>query len=288
MTSRTVLVTGSTNGIGQQAALDLARLGATVIVSGRSPEKVRDTVDALRSASGHERIDGIVADLSVLSGITTLADTVRQRYDRLDVLLNNAGALFTERQLTVDGFERTFALNHLAYFELTRQLLDLLKASAPARIINVASDLHAKGELHFEDPSLASSYAPLKAYAQSKLANVMFTYELARRLDGSGVTANAMHPGMVQSGFGKGNRGVVGRLTALGLSIGQRLFGVDVVKGADTAVYLASAPEVEGRTGGYWYRREQIPSSPASRDEPSWERLWEMSEAMVARQHQPA
>lgn len=288
MTDRTVLVTGSTNGIGQQAALELARLGATVIVSGRSSEKVRDTVAQLRSASGHERIDGIVADLSVLSGVTTLADAVRQRYDRLDVLINNAGALFTARRLTADGVERTFALNHLAYFELTRQLLDLLTASAPARIINVASDLHAKGELHFEDPSLASSYTPLKAYAQSKLANVVFTYELARRLDGSGVTVNAMHPGMVRSGFGKGNGGLVGGLTALGLGIGQRLFGVDVVQGADTAVYLASAPEVEGWSGGYWYRRKPIPSSPASRDEASWKRLWEMSEGFVAHQHQPA
>lgn len=281
MQGKTVLITGATNGIGKEAARQIAETGASVVIVGRTSEKLTRVVAEIKQSSGNPTINGILADLSELGGMHSLAQQFLARYQRLDVLLNNAGALFTERKLTSDGFERTFALNHLSYFLVTQLLLDVLKASAPARIINVASDVHVGGHINFDDLHGASGYSPLRAYSQSKLANVMFTYELAERLATTPVTVNTLHPGMVRSGFGKNNKSVVGRVTSMVLGLLQRLQGVDVVAGADTAVYLACAPEVEGVTGAYWYKRQQKRSSPESLDSTQWKRLWTMSEAMV-------
>lgn len=282
MTGKDVLVTGGTNGIGKQVATELARLGAQVFVAGRDQGKIDATVNEVAAATGNTSVVGLKADLSTLAGVRKLTSDYRARSSRLDVLVNNAGALHTDRVLTSDGIERTFALNHLAYFELTRSLEDLLRASAPSRVINVASGLHAKGEIHWEDVGLASGYAPLKAYAQSKLANVMFSFEMADRLSGSGVTVNAMHPGMVASGFGKNNPGLVGRVTALVLGIAQRLFGVDARQGADTVIYLATAAEVHCVTGKYFHRRQAVDASAGAQDKTDRRRLWALSEGLIA------
>jgi len=205
LTNKTILITGATNGIGKVAALELAKMGPTVVLVGRSPAKVAETVGEIKEKSRNPLVDGLVADLSSLSEVRRLAAEFRQKYPVLHVLVNNAGGVFASRQVTVDGYELTFALNHLAYFLLTNLLLDRLKSNAPARIVNVSSDLHARGQIDFDDLQNQQHYGPggLRAYSQSKLANILFTYELARRLAGTGVTANVLHPGVVATGFGE-------------------------------------------------------------------------------------
>jgi NAD(P)-dependent dehydrogenase (short-subunit alcohol dehydrogenase family) len=252
-----------------------------VVIAGRSREKLAQTVAEIQESTGNDSIEGLLADLSELAGMRSLAAQFLARHQRLDVLLNNAGALFTERKLTGDGFERTFALNHLSYFVVTQLLLDVLRASGPARIINVSSAVHTGGQIDFANLHGESGYAPLRAYSQSKLANLMFTYELAQRLANTAVSVNALHPGVVRSGFGKNNTGRVGRVTGAVLGLLQRFQGIDVVAGADTAVYLACSPQVAGITGAYWYKRQQQPSSPESLDAALWQQLWTATEAMV-------
>ncbi|MEM7799528.1 MAG: SDR family NAD(P)-dependent oxidoreductase, partial [Chloroflexota bacterium] len=222
MQGKTVLITGATNGIGKEAAHQIAKTGATLVIAGRSREKLTQTVAEIKSNSGNSKIEGLQADLSILSGMHSLAEQFLQNHDRLDVLLNNAGALFTERTVTADGFEKTLALNHLNYFVLTNLLLKALTQAPSARIVNVASDVHYGAKLNFDDLHSASGYSPLGAYSRSKLANVMFTYELAQRLADQNITANALHPGVVRSGFGKNNKSLVGRVTSMVLSVVQR------------------------------------------------------------------
>jgi NAD(P)-dependent dehydrogenase (short-subunit alcohol dehydrogenase family) len=274
MDGRVTLITGATGGLGEVAARELARRGATVVVAGRDPARVQATVEATRERSGNPAVDGLVADLSSMAEVRRLAEAFRERYPRLDVLVNNAGAIFARRQVTVDGYERTFALNHLAYFLLTNLLLDRLEAAVPSRVVNVASRSHESGTIDFDDLQGARRYGlgGGRAYSQSKLANVMFTYELARRLEGSGVTVNAVHPGFVATGFGEGNGGLVG----LGMRLAHRI-AISPETGAATIVYLASSPEVEGVTGKYWVKRRATASSPASYDEAAQRRLWDVS-----------
>jgi len=276
-----VLLTGATSGIGRSAAERIAPTGATLTLVGRDQGKLDRTVAALRRSSGNDRIAGLRADLSSLAETRALAAAYKARHDRLHVLLNNAGAIFTDRAETPERLERTLALNHMAYFELTRGLLDVMRASAPARIVNVASRLHERGRMHFDDLGLSRNFAPLRAYAQSKLANVMFTFELAERLRDDGITVNAMHPGMVASGFGRSNPGLVGRATGVVLRILQTMFGVSADAGADTLVYLASSPEVAGESGKYWYRRRITRVSDDARDRSQWARLWTESERLA-------
>lgn len=281
MQGKVVLITGATNGIGKEAARQIARTGATVVIAGRNESKLAQVVADLQQQTNNLQIDGVLADLSEVAGMRSLAAQFLARYQRLDVLLNNVGALFTERKLTIDGFEHTFALNHLSYFLVTQLLLDVLTSSAPARIVNVSSGVHTGGEIRFDDLHGASSYAPLRAYSQSKLANLMFTFELAERLAGSSVTVNALHPGMVQTGFGRNNKGLIGGMTGVVLGILQRVQGIGVAEGADTAVYLACSPEVESITGAYWHKRQQEQSSPESLDKAQWQRLWTASAEMI-------
>jgi NAD(P)-dependent dehydrogenase (short-subunit alcohol dehydrogenase family) len=281
MQGKIVLITGATNGIGKEAARQIAQAGATVVIAGRDPNKTAQVVAEIRQSTSNPKVEGLVADLMEVSGMRSLANQFLGRYQHLDVLLNNAGALFTERKLTSDGFERTFALNHLSYFVVTNLLLDILKASAPARIVNVASDVHEGGHINFDDLQGITGYSPLKAYSQSKLANLLFTYELATRLTGTGVTVNALHPGVVRSGFGHGNRSLTGRATGLVLGLLQQFRGVDVVQGADTAVYLSCSPAVAGISGAYWYKRQQKASSPQSLDQAQSKRFWDVSESLV-------
>jgi NAD(P)-dependent dehydrogenase (short-subunit alcohol dehydrogenase family) len=270
---KVILITGATNGIGKAAALALARQGANGVIVGRSPEKTQATVKEIQEQSGNSRVEGLVADLSSLAEVRRLAQAFQAQYPRLDVLINNAGGYFTRREVTVDGYERTFAFNHLAYFLLTNLLLPVLKASAPSRIVNVSSRAHVSGPLNFDDLQNQNySMGGNHAYGQSKLANVMFTYELARRLEGTGVTVNALHPGVVATGFGENNTG----MTRAAMKLLHR-FSLSPEAGADTVVYLASAPEVAGVTGKYWDKRQAVPSSRESYDEAAQKRLWEIS-----------
>lgn len=278
MQGKTVLISGATNGIGQITAIELAKLGARVVIIGRSPTKTADTLKTIQTASGNPDVHSLIGDLSLMKDVRQVAASFLQQFDRLDVLVNNAGAIFNERQETAEGLETTFALNHLNYFLLTHLLLDRIKASAPARIVNVSSDAHTMGPLNVDDLQLTKGYGMqgFKAYSQSKLMNIMFTYELARRLAGTGVTVNALHPGFVTTGFGRNNKG----LMSFAMNI-VTLFALKPEDGAKTSIYLASSPEVEGITGQYFEKCKAKPSSPASYDEAAQARLWTISEAIT-------
>ncbi len=269
---RSILVTGATNGIGLAAARELVRMGAQVTLLSRSPEKCAAVAGQIRAETGSP-VEYIAADLSTLGGIMQAAADFKQRHTRLHVLVNNAGALFVKRQLTVDGLEQTFALNHLSYFLLTNLVLDLLKASVPARVVNVSSGAHLGAVLDFENLQGEKRYAGMQAYGQSKLANVLFTYELSRRLAGTGVTANALHPGFVATGFARNN----GPLFNVGTWLVGRLAARRPRRGARTTIYLASSPEVEGVTGRYFVDCRAVPSSPLSYDQSLAEKLWQIS-----------
>jgi NAD(P)-dependent dehydrogenase (short-subunit alcohol dehydrogenase family) len=217
----------------------------------------------------------VLADLSLMSGVHALADDILQRYDRLDVLLNNAGGIFNQRQVTSEGLELTFALNHMSYFLLTQRLLELLRVSAPARVINVSSNAHfGTQKLNFDNLQGEKSYFGFGAYSSSKLANVLFTYELARRLVGTGITANALHPGAVSTGFGMNNRDVISKV----LFTLFKMVTISPEQGAQTSIYLASSPQVNGVTGKYFDKSKPVASSPASYDEAAQHRLWQISE----------
>jgi NAD(P)-dependent dehydrogenase (short-subunit alcohol dehydrogenase family) len=278
MQDKVCLVTGATAGIGQVTATEVCRLGAHVIIVGRSSERCEATQALIRTAAGTDRVDSLVADLSSLSEVRRLAGLVRERYPRLDVLVNNAGAMFWKRSESTDGIEKTFALNHLSYFALTNLLLPLLRNSAPTRIVNVASDAHKGGVINFDDIQFKQKYSGWKAYQQSKLANIMFTYELARRIQGSGVTANALHPGFVRTNFLQVfNDAPAGWLIK---SIAN-VIALSPEKGARTSIYLASSPDVEGVSGRYFVKEKPVESSPQSRDQAAWERLWRLSVEMT-------
>ncbi len=276
MNGKICLVTGATSGIGKVTARALAARGATVIVVGRNPDKSAATVAQIRQQTGNSAVEFMLADLSSLQQVRQLAEEFKKRYQHLHVLVNNAGAIYFSRQETVDGFELTFALNHLNYFLLTNLLLDTLKASAPSRIVNVSSAVHASGTINFDDLQARNKYSGMSIYGQSKLANVLFTYELARRLAGTGVTANAVHPGMVATNFAA-NNGLLGRLARPVMN----LMSISEEEGADTIIYLATSPEVEGVTGKYFVKRRAVPSSQESYDEAEARRLWQVSEELV-------
>jgi NAD(P)-dependent dehydrogenase (short-subunit alcohol dehydrogenase family) len=276
MQNKICLITGATSGIGQAAALSLAKLGATVIVAGRDETRCQKTLTKIRNETGNSNVDYLLADLSIQAQVRKLAEDFKSRYTRLDVLVNNAGAIFFLRRHSANGVEMTFALNHLAYFLLTNLLLDTLKASAPARIVNVASNSHLGEHLDFDNLELKRGYWAVRAYGRSKLANLYFTYELSRRLQGTGVTANAMHPGFVRTNMGANN----GWLVRLFLPL-VYLRSLTPAEGARTVVYLASSPEVEGVTGKYFVREREVASDPVSYDESAAKRLWDVSEKMT-------
>lgn len=266
MMGRICLVTGATDGIGKVTARALAQAGATVVGVGRNPEKIRAVLAEIGDTAGS--LEFLQADLSSQAEIRALADEFRSRYDRLHVLVNNAGALFTSYRESVDGIEMTFALNHLSYFLLTNLLLDIICASAPARIINVSSNAHEGSTIQFDDLGHRRHYREWTAYGASKLANILFTYELARRLQGTGVTVNAVHPGFVNTNFQR----------AAGLNMRGPLTPEE---GADTQIWLAMSDEVEGVTGKYFVRRRETRSSAISYDSAIAKRLWEVSARMT-------
>ncbi len=273
MHSKICMVTGAASGIGAATAQALAQQGATVILVDRDAEKGALTVEQIKQQTGNSAVELMLADLSSQREIRRLAQQFEARYQRLDVLVNNAGAMFGERRESVDGIEMTFALNYLGYFLLTNLLLDTLKTSAPARLINTSSRSHARAQINFDDLDNRINYKGLSAYAHSKLAIVLFTYELARRLEGTGVTVNALHPGIVATNFAMTGGGIMGLIVRL-----FRPFFIGPEQGAQTGVYLATSPEVEGVTGKYFVKCKVVPSSPASYDTTVARRLWEVSE----------
>jgi NAD(P)-dependent dehydrogenase (short-subunit alcohol dehydrogenase family) len=272
MQGKVCLVTGATSGIGLVTARELARSGAHVVLAGRNPTRCADAVRHVQEQTGSRNVESLIADLSSRQQVRDLARQFRERHSRLDVLVNNAGGISFTRRETVDGLEMTFAVNHLAYFLLTLSLLDLLRASAPARIVNVASAAHRRAVLDFDDLMGKRHYGGWQAYCRSKLANLLFNSELARRLAGTGVTANALHPGWVATNFGAGG-GWPGRL----LLFVAGCFALSSEQGARTVVYLASSPEVTGVTGGYFVRERPRLPSLAARDENAARQLWQVS-----------
>lgn len=280
---RTCLVTGATSGMGRATAVALAQSGLTVVLVGRDHQKGTELVQAICRRTG-TTADFIQTDLSSQEEIRRLAETYCARYERLDVLVNNVGALFMTRRVSVDGVEMTFALNHLAPFLLTNLLLDSLRSSPAARIVNIASYGHKQGHMDFSDLQFERRpYRGIDAYRQSKLANVLFTRELARRLAGTPVTANAVNPGNVATHFGLDNFGLL-RGRALSVAEGLYLLAVrqSAEQGAQTAIYLATSPAVAGISGGYFEKRMQAESSPDSRDAAAARRLWDVSAELTS------
>ena len=275
-----VVVTGGNAGIGKAAGLTLAAMGARVILTSRDRTRGAIALDEVRSRSGNASVEVMSLDLACFASIRGFATDFAARHDRLDVLLCNAGLMMSRRTETADGFETTFGVNHLGHFLLTDLLLDRLRASAPARVVVVASHAHkwARRGLDFDDLQGTRRYRGFDAYAKSKLANVYFTRELGRRLDGSGVTVNALHPGYVESRFGRDGDVSYERI----MRLGARLFAISPEAGARTSVYLASARSVAGATGGYYARCAPSSVSAAARDEVAARRLWEASSALVA------
>jgi NAD(P)-dependent dehydrogenase (short-subunit alcohol dehydrogenase family) len=269
MIGKICLVTGATDGVGKVTAQALAESGATVIGVGRNPAKIDAVMNKIGDTPGS--LEFLTADLSSQEQVRSLADTFKSKHDRLHVLVHNAGALFTSFRESEDGIEMTFALNHLAYFLLTNLLLDTITVSAPARIINIASDAHEGRTINFDDLEYRRNYSAWGAYGTSKLANLLFTYELARRLEGTGVTVNAVHPGFVNTNF-------------------QRAAGLDMrgpltpEEGADTQIWLATSDDIEGITGKYFVRRQDTRSSNISYGETVARRLWDESARMVGLQ----
>jgi retinol dehydrogenase 14 len=276
MAGRTVLVTGGTGGIGRATAMGLATMGAHLAITGRDRERTEGAALQIRAAGGGQ-VDVFVADLSSQMEVRRLAGEVLQTYPRIDVLVNNVGGYWNTRHITADGLEHTFALNHLAPFLLTSLLLDRLKRSAPARVVTVSSNAHTTGQVDFDDLQGERSYSGSRAYSQSKLANVLFTYELARRVQSSDVTANALHPGVVSTSFGAQDPGSLQRL----IIPFARPFLKAPEQGAATSIHVASSPNLEQVTGRYFANSKPKRSSKRSYDEATAARLWQVSTDLV-------
>jgi retinol dehydrogenase 12 len=273
---RICLVTGATSGIGYITALELARRGATVALVARDPGRAQECVTRIQQATGNKAVDFLLADLSSQEQVRQLAKDFARRYTQLHVLVNNAGGIFWSRQESVDGLEMTFALNHLAPFLLTNLLLPTLWASAPARVITVASDAHKGAKVPFDDPRQRTHrYRALRVYGQSKLANILFTYELARRLHGQTVTANTLHPGFVATNFGKSSPLMRAVFTLI------RPFAISPEKGAKTTIYLATEASVANTSGAYFVKQKPARSSAASHNQETAHRLWTVSEQLT-------
>jgi NAD(P)-dependent dehydrogenase (short-subunit alcohol dehydrogenase family) len=276
MQGRVCLITGATLGIGRVTATALAQRGASVVLVARDRQRAQTTVAAIQEQTSNPDVDYLLADLASQAQVRRLAADFLARHDRLHVLVNNAGAVLMQRRQTVDGLEMTFAVNHLAPFLLTNLLLDTLRASAPARVVTVSSMAHRGVAIPFDDLQQTQGYHPWTVYGQTKLANLLFTYELARRLEGSGVTANALHPGFVASGFNKNN----GPLMTFAMTL-ARPFAISVERGAQTSIYLATSPDVATVSGKYFVNSRPASSSPQSYDEQAQRRLWEVSEHLT-------
>ena len=272
MNGKICLVTGATDGIGKVSARVLAEMGAKVIIVGRNPEKSAAVLTELKSISRNENIDLLMADLAVMKEVRDLAEQVISRYDRLDVLLNNAGGYFAKHEITSDGLEMTFALNHMSYFLLTNKLMELLHSSTPSRIVNVSSGAHYGVDIEFDNLNGEQGYKAWKAYQKSKLANVLFTYELLKKVPAD-ITVNCLHPGFVATNFGNNNGGFVSPV----LKIAKRISAIDPEEGVKTSIFLCSSPEVEEVSGKYFFKCQPKTSSRESRNMDTAKRLWQIS-----------
>jgi NAD(P)-dependent dehydrogenase (short-subunit alcohol dehydrogenase family) len=273
MQGKTVVVTGATSGIGEIAAIDLAKRGARIVFTARNPFRADAMMTQLSIANSAVKHAVHLADLSRLAEMKRVAGEIAASEPKIDVLINNAGALFSVREVTPDGLEMTFATNHMAYFVVTNLLLDRLKATPGARIVSTASDAHKQGKLNFDDLQSEKNYSAFRVYGTSKLCNILFTRELARRLAGSGVTANCLHPGFVSTGFGDNNDGLWGFV----IGVAKKLAAITPEDGAKTIDYLASAPDVAGQTGGYYYKSALATPTAAAQNDADAKRLWDVS-----------
>jgi len=265
------MITGANSGIGKFVTMDLARTGGNVVMVCRNQAKGLATREEIKKKTGNEQLELMIADLSSLDSVRKLAMDYLATHDRLNILVNNAGTIIGKRNITSEGFEETFVTNYLSHFLLTNLLLDVLKKSAPSRIINVSSSAHHSGHMNFEDLQGEKRYSAMNSYSQSKLAQVLFTYELAERLAGTGVTVSAVHPGVVRSHWGD-RAGILG----IGIRI-ARPFMIAPEKGAQTPVYLATSKEVEGVSGKYFSSKKEKESSEESYRKDEAEKLWEVS-----------
>jgi NAD(P)-dependent dehydrogenase (short-subunit alcohol dehydrogenase family) len=273
MQGKTVVVTGATSGIGEVAAVELARRGARIVFVARNPLRRDRTLARLSVANGKVKHAAYLADLSKLSEMKRVSGEIAAAEPRIDVLINNAGTLFGRRETTPDGLEMTFATNHMAYFVVTNLLLDRLKATPGARIVSTTSDAHKSGKLDFDDLQSERSFAGFRAYGTSKLCNILFTRELARRLAGANVTANCLHPGFVATGFGDNNDGLMG----FAFAVLKKVAAITPEDGAKTIIYLASSPDVAGLSGGYYYKGAPATPTAAAQNDTDAKRLWEIS-----------
>jgi NAD(P)-dependent dehydrogenase (short-subunit alcohol dehydrogenase family) len=269
MKDKICIVTGSNSGIGKETALALSNLGATVVMVMRNKERGEKAQKEIINTTENHNIDLMICDLSSMDSVRRFSKEFISKYDKLNVLINNAGAVFRKRQTTVDGFERTLAVNYLGHFLLTYELLPLLKSSAPSRIINLSSGLHKQGKIHFDDFQSEKNYNGMAVYSNVKLMVIMYSYELARRLEGTGVTVNVALPGFVATNLGRGS--ILYRLQYLIV----RPIQISAKKGAETSVYLASSDEVEGVTGKYFTKMRETATSPASYDQQTQKQLWD-------------
>jgi len=271
------VVTGASGGIGKEVALGLARQGARVVIVSHSKERATKAVDEIVHTSLNPHVDLVVGDLSTNDGVRAAAAEIDRRYGQLHVLVNNSGLLIGKRTITADNLDKTFALNHLAYYHLTHLLLDKIKASAPARIVNTASSAHRLGKMDFDNLQGERRYSQWRAYGTSKLENILFTFELARRLAGTGVTANAVHPGYVRSGFATTASPLMRVVVRAGM-----VGALSVEKGARTTLWAATSPDLEGVTGKFLARCKIAEPTAAAHDEAAQRRLWELSEHLTS------
>lgn len=271
---KTVVITGATSGIGEVAACELAKQGARIVFTARDRERAAATTKKLKAANSSADHRVHLADLSSVAEMRRVASEIAQSENKIDLLINNAGAVFLSRKTSVDGLEMTFATNHMAYFVLTNILLDRLKATPGARVVSTASDAHKSGRLDFTDLQSEKNYGSFRVYGTTKLENILFTRELSRRLQGSGVTANCLHPGFVGTRFGQNN---ASNVFLKGLSRTIMSFGLKPEEGAKTIIYLASSPEVEGKSGGYYYKCKLERPTAAAQNDDDARRLWDVS-----------
>lgn len=277
MKGKIVMITGANSGIGKETTRELARMEATIVMVCRNESRGQNTLDEIVEETGNKNVELLIADLESQDSIHKMVTEFKKKYNRLDVLINNAGLILLKRETTADGYEKTLAINHLGHFLLTHLLLDVIKASAPSRIINVSSAAHKMAKLDFDDLMLEKSWGMMMPYGNSKLANLLFTYDLARRLEGTGVTVNALHPGGVRTNFGKGSMPWYAKpIFSL-----AGIFMISAAKGAKTSIYLASSPEVKDVTGKYFVKCKEVKSSKISYDETVQKQLWEISEKLT-------
>jgi NAD(P)-dependent dehydrogenase (short-subunit alcohol dehydrogenase family) len=278
MKDKICLITGATDGIGKETARCLGKQNAQLILVGRNPEKGEKVQKKLIAITGNDQIDIMTADLSNMNTIQKLSAEIHKKYNKLNVLINNAGAFFSKREITDDGFEKTFALNHLGYFLLTKLLLDLIKKGKNPRIINVASGAHIGATLDFDNLQGKNDYSGWAAYKRSKLMNIMFTYKLAELLKDTPITVNTLHPGFVRTRFGDNNTGIVG----IGLNLAKKIGAISIKKGAETSVFLATSPTVKGVSGKYFVKCKPEKSSSSSYNKSDIDRLWRTTDECLS------